>query len=94
MNEAVNNYNYDAAYLTLAEIYVELGKYDKSLSAADNAINYRTSKSKISKGAPYYYKGLAFKGKDEVDKAKENFQIASKDKQYKSSSEYELKNLK
>ena len=94
LKEAVNNYNYDAAYLTLAEIYVELGNYDKSLTAADNAINYRTSKSKISKGAPYYYKGLAFKGKDEVDKAKENFQIASKDKQYKSSSEYELKNLK
>jgi len=93
-NNAVNYYNYDAAYLKLAKSYIELGEFDKGLEAADKAINYRTSKSKISKGAPYYYKGLAFKGKDEVDKAKENFQKSSKDKQYKVSSEYELKNLK
>ncbi|MEN8193009.1 MAG: tetratricopeptide repeat protein [Bacteroidota bacterium] len=89
--EATKNYEYDAAYLSLAEIYNELGKYDEALQAADKAINVR---KKIAKGAPYYYKGLAFKGLGNKEKAKENFTIAAKDKQYKNSANYELKNLK
>ncbi len=91
LNEAVKNYKYDSAYLALAEIYIELGKYHDALSAADNAINNR---KKISKGAGYYYKGLAFKGLDDKEKARENFKISVKDKTYKASSEYELKQLK
>lgn len=89
--EATKNYDYDAAYLSLAEIYNELAKYDKALEAADKAINFR---KKISKGAPYYYKGIAFKGIGDKEKAKENFTIAAKDKQYKNNANYELKNLK
>ncbi len=89
--EATKNYEYDAAYLSLAEIYNDLGKYSEALQAADQAINVR---KKISKGAPYYYKGLAFKGLGEKEKAKENFTIAAKDNQYKNNANYELKNLK
>lgn len=91
LKEATANYDYDAAYLLLAEIYNDLGEYKKALEVADKAINYR---KKISKGAPYYYKGLAFKGLGDKEKAKENFKIAVKDKQYKNNAKYELKNLK
>ncbi len=90
---AVSNYNYDAAYLKLADLYVELGKYDEALKAADNAINYRGKKSKIPKGAPYFYKGMAFKGLKDKEKAKENFKIASSDKQYRDRSKHEIKYL-
>jgi len=89
--EATKNYEYDAAYLSLAEIYNDIGKYENALEAADKAINVR---QKIAKGAPYYYKGLAFKGLGDKDKAKDNFEIAAKDKQYKNNANYELKNLK
>jgi tetratricopeptide (TPR) repeat protein len=92
-NNAVSNYDYDAAYLYLAEVHYEVGNYDLALEAADKAINFRGAKSKISKGAPYYYKGLAFKGKNELDKARENFNVSVKDKQYKNSSKYELDNM-
>ena len=91
LNEAVKNYKYDSAYLALAEIYNDLGKYSKALTAADNAINNR---KKISKGAGYYYKGLAFKGLGDKTKAVENFKISVKDNTYKASSKYELKQLK
>ncbi|MEE9432286.1 MAG: tetratricopeptide repeat protein [Melioribacteraceae bacterium] len=88
---AVSNYNYDAAYLKLADIYIETGKYSEALQAADNAINYRSKKSKLPKGAPYFYKGLAFKGLKQYDKAKENFSVAKKDKQYRDRSKHEMK---
>ncbi len=91
LNKAVSNYKYDSAYLALAEIYNELGKYSEALTAADNAINNR---KKISKGAGYYYKGLAFKGLGDTAKAIENFKVSVKDKTYKASSKYELKLLK
>lgn len=91
LQEAVKNYKYDSAYLTLAEIYIDLGKFDEALAAADNAINNR---KKISKGAGYYYKGLAFKGLDDKVKARESFNVSVKDKTYKASSAYELKQLK
>ena len=90
LNEAVNNYKYDSAYLTLAEIYLDLRQFEDALNAADNAINNR---KEISPGAGYYYKGLAFKGLDNKIKAKESFQISIKDKTYKANSEYELKQL-
>lgn len=85
--QAVNYDNYDAAFLGLAETYVEIGQYEKALEAADKAINNRSS---ISKGAAYYFKGLAFKGLDQKAKAIENFEIAKTDPQYKATSEYEL----
>lgn len=92
--DAVANYNYDAAYLKLADVYVETGKYDEALKAADNAINFRDKKSKIPKGAPYFYKGMAFKGLKDKDKAKENFKLASSDRQYRDRSNHEIKYLK
>ena len=91
---AVSNYDYDAAYLKLADIYVETGKYEEALKAADNAINYRDKKSKIPKGAPYFYKGMAFKGLKDIDKAKQNFKLASADQQYRDRSNHEIKYLK
>lgn len=91
---AVSNYNYDAAYLKLADVYVETGKYQEALKAADNAINFRDKKSKIPKGAPYFYKGMAFKGLQDKEKAKENFKLASSDKQYRDRSNHEIKYLK
>lgn len=90
LNEAVKNYKYDSAYLTLSEIYIELAQYENALEAADNAINNR---KEISPGAGYYYKGLAFKGLDNKAKAKECFETAAKDKTYKANSEYELKQM-
>jgi tetratricopeptide (TPR) repeat protein len=90
---AVSNYNYDAAYLKLADVYVETGKYEEALKASDNAINYRDKKSKVPKGAPYFYKGMAFKGLSDNEKAKENFKIASSDKQYRDRSNHEIKYL-
>lgn len=92
--DAVANYNYDAAYLKLADVYVETGKYNEALKAADNAINFRNKKSKIPKGAPYFYKGMAFKGLKDNDKAKENFKLASSDRQYRDRSNHEIKYLK
>lgn len=91
---AVSNHPYDAAYLKLADLYIELGKYDEALQAADNAINYRGRKSKVPKGAPYFYKGMAFKGLNDNAKAKENFKISSSDKQYRDRSKHEIKYLK
>ncbi|MCF8267679.1 MAG: hypothetical protein K9I69_06320 [Ignavibacteriales bacterium] len=91
LSEAVKFMDYDAAYLALAQVYIESGKYDQGLEAADKAINYRKS---ISKGGPYYFKGLAFKNKNDKTKAIENFELAKADPQYKATSEYELKLLK
>ncbi len=93
LEKAVQNYHYDAAYLKLADAYIELGKYEDALKAADNAINYRSKKSEVSKGAAYFYKGMAFKGLNEKDKAKENFKIASSDKTYRDRCKHEIKYL-
>ena len=90
LQKAVENSNYDAAYLSLAKVYADLGEYDKVIDAAQSALKYRSS---IGKGGPYYYLGLAYKNKGEVDKAKEMFKEAKADKTYKKLSEYELTSL-
>ena len=90
LQKAVDNSNYDAAYLSLAKVYSDLGEYDKVIEAAQNALKYRTS---IGKGGPYYYLGLAYKNKKELDKAKEMFTKAKTDATYKKLSEYELTSL-
>ncbi len=94
LNKAVEAYNYDAAYLLLAELYNDTGEYQKALEAADNALKYRGKKSKISKGAIYYYKGLALKGLGKKEEAKKAFKLALKDKQYKQNAKYELDLIK
>lgn len=88
--ESVSYHNYDAAYLFLAEAFVETGKYGDALEAADKALNHR---KKITKGGPLYYKGLAFKKMGEDEKAKEAFEAGKKDKKYAKLCEYELKNF-
>jgi len=89
--KSVENDNYDAAYLSLAKVYSELGKWDESISAAENALKYR---SKITKGGPYYYIGMSYKGKGDMTKAKENFKLAAADPTYKKTADYELGSLK
>ena len=88
LKDAVDDYSYDAAYLMLAEIYVETQKYSEALAAADNALNSRKT---ITKGGPLYFKGKAFKGMDDIAKAKEAFNAGKSDPKYKGLCEYELK---
>ena len=85
--KSVGYNNYDAAYLKLAKIYSEIGEWDKSISASYDALQYR---SKISKGGPYFYMGVSYKGKGENDKAIEMFNKAKGDATYKKTAEYEL----
>ena len=91
LKKAVENDNYDAAYLSLAKVYSESGKFDESIAAAENALKYR---SKITKGGPYYYMGISYKGKGDTAKAKEMFKQATTDPTYKKTAEYELGLLK
>jgi tetratricopeptide (TPR) repeat protein len=91
LKKSVENDNYDAAYLSLAKVYSETGKYDESIAAAQNALKYR---SKITKGGPYYYIGISYKGKGDIAKAKENFKLASADPTYKKTADYELSLIK
>lgn len=88
--QATESYNYDAAYLALAEVYVETAQFNKALEAADKAINHR---DKISKGAPYYYKGRAFQGLNNNEKAIENYKQSAQDSQYRDLSNHYLKQL-
>lgn len=87
LKKSVENDNYDAAYLSLAKVYSELGKWDESIAAAENALKYR---SKISKGGPYFYEGISYRGKGDLTKAKEMFKLAAADPTYKKTAEYEL----
>jgi tetratricopeptide (TPR) repeat protein len=87
LTKSVGYDNYDAAYLSLAKLYSETGNYDKSLTACESAMKYRSS---ISKGGPYYYMGIAYKFKGDTQKAKEMFNNAKVDPQYRKTAEYEL----
>jgi len=85
--EAVKIFPLDRAYISMAEAYNELGKYDLSLQAADNANNNR---DKVSKGEVAYYKGLAFRGKGDIEKAKESFQQGLSDSRFGELCKYQL----
>jgi tetratricopeptide (TPR) repeat protein len=87
LTKAVENANYDAAYLSLAKLYSELGDWDKSITASENALKHR---SKISTGGPHYYMGVSYKGKGDMVKAKEMFEKAKSDATYRKTAEYEL----
>jgi tetratricopeptide (TPR) repeat protein len=87
LTTAVGYNDYDAAYLSLAKVYSELGDWDNSIVASENALKYR---SKITKGGPYYYMGISYKGKGDTDKAIEMFNKAKGDVTYKKTAEYEL----
>lgn len=90
LQKAVENKTYDKAYILLARVYSELGDFDKTIAAADSAIKFKSSES----GGPYFYMGLAYKGKGDLNKAKEMFNEAQKDETYKKIAEYELSLLK
>ena len=87
LNKAVGYDKYDAAYLSLAKLFSEMGEWDKSIAAAENALK---NKSKISTGGPYFYMGVSFKGKGDTQKAKEMFEKAKADATYRKTAEYEL----
>jgi len=87
LNKAVQNKNYDAAYLILAKIYNTLGNWNKSLNAAQKALKYR---SRISRGGPYFYMGVAYKNEGNIAKAKKMFRLARKDASYRRTANYEL----
>jgi tetratricopeptide (TPR) repeat protein len=87
LTKAVSYNDYDAAYLSLAKIYSELGDWDNSIAASENALKFR---SKITKGGPYYYMGISYKGKGDTEKAKEMFNKAKGDVTYRKTAEYEL----
>jgi tetratricopeptide (TPR) repeat protein len=91
LNKSVDNDKLDAAYLSLAQLYSETGDWDKSIAAADNALKY---KSKITIGGPYYYMGISYKGKGDLDKAKEMFEKTKSDPTYRKNAEYQLSLLK
>ena len=91
LQKEVENKTYDRAYILLAKIYSEQGNHDKTLEASENALKY---KANISEGGPYYYMGLAYKGKGDLVKAKEMFNMAKKDETYKKAADYELSLLK
>lgn len=87
LNKAVEYEKYDAAYLSLAKIYSEMGEWDKSIAAAESALK---NKAKISSGGPYFYMGVSYKGKGDTQKAKEMFEKAKADATYRKTAEYEL----
>ncbi|MBI9072230.1 MAG: tetratricopeptide repeat protein [Melioribacteraceae bacterium] len=88
--KAVDHAKFDKAYLALAEVYIDMQKWDEALEAGDKALNYR---KKISKGGPNYFKGMAFKGKGDNVKAKECFLAGKNDKTYGQNCKYELESL-
>ncbi len=91
LNKAIqNDEKNDAAYLALAKAYVESGKYEEAITAADNALKYR---QKIPKGGIHYYKGLALKNLGKMNEAKTAFEEGKKDPTYRAVCDYELKNL-
>ncbi len=85
--KAVEVSKFDKAYISLAEVYIDLAKYDEAIQAADNALN---NLDKMPKAAALYYKGLAFKFKGQNEKAKENFKAGLNDKAYGQLCKYEL----
>jgi tetratricopeptide (TPR) repeat protein len=87
LEKSVELNNYDAAYLSLAKLYSELGENEKAISAAENALKHRNA---ISKGGPYYYMGVAYKNMGDNAKAKEMLNQAKADPTYKKLVEYEL----
>jgi tetratricopeptide (TPR) repeat protein len=91
LEKSVADNNYDAAYLSLANAYTQTKEWDKAISAGENAVKYL---SIISKGGPYYFMGVAYKGKGDMTKAKEMFEKAKADATYKKNAEYELSSIK
>jgi tetratricopeptide (TPR) repeat protein len=91
LNKSVEYDNYDATYLSMAKLYCAKGEWDKTMTASENALKY---KSKITEGGPYYYLGKSYKGKGDIQKAKEMFEKSVNDPAYKKLAEHELSQLK
>jgi tetratricopeptide (TPR) repeat protein len=62
----------------LAESYFKLGKYDEAISLYENAINYNLSIStELSNGFLFYKRGLCYFQADNLNKAREDWKVAS-----------------
>lgn len=90
-NKAVEQEKYDAAYLLLARANYDLADYDKSIAAAQAALDNRKS---ISAGGPNYYIGVSYKQKGDLTKAREFLQKAATDPTYAATANYELSLIK
>ena len=91
LNKSIEYDNYDATYFSLAKLYAANGEWDKSISAAENALKY---KSKITEGGPYFYMGKSYKGKGDIQKAREMFEKSKTDPAFQKAADYELGLLK
>ncbi|MCF8259183.1 MAG: tetratricopeptide repeat protein [Melioribacteraceae bacterium] len=100
-NQAIQSFNKvleyttsDVAYLGLADAYSEMGEWQKSLEAAENANTYRKS---IPKGGPSYYMGHAFNKLGDAQKAVNHYKECISDKSskntYKARAAHELEQL-
>ncbi len=87
LTKSVELNNYDLSYFRLAEVQYELGNYDQAIENADKALNFRKT---VTKGGPYYFKGMAFKKKGDLEKAKEQFELGKKDKDYGALCQHEI----
>jgi len=91
LNKSIEYDNYDATYFSLAKLYAANGEWDKSISAAENALKY---KSKITEGGTYFYMGKSYKGKGDIQKAREMFEKSKTDPAFQKAADYELGLLK
>lgn len=87
LQKSVEINNYDLAFFRLAEVQYELGNYDQAIESADKALNNRKT---VGKGGPYYFKGMSFKKKGDLEKAREQFELGKKDKDYGALCQHEL----
>ena len=101
INEAINNFmntidvlgerskkRYKSLYL-LADIYNTKKEYDKAKEYAQSAVDIRENG-----GAANYHLGIAYKNLGENYLAKNAFERASKDKDWRASAKYELELMK
>ncbi len=90
LQKSVDINNYDLAFFRLAEVQYELGNYDQAIENADKALNNRKT---VAKGGPLYFKGMSFKKKGDLEKAKEQFELGKKDKDYGALCQHELEQM-
>jgi tetratricopeptide (TPR) repeat protein len=81
----------DAAYLSLAKVYIEKKKYTDATTSLDSA---KALQKTVTDGAIAYYKGLIHLNKEEDAKAIESFNISLNDPTYKKASQTQIDYLK
>ncbi|MBN1998334.1 tetratricopeptide repeat protein [candidate division KSB1 bacterium] len=81
--------DYDEAYFRKAAAYNKLGEYGEALAAAQKCLE----STRKFKGAANYEAGVASKALGQLSEAKNYFEAASTDRQWRKSAEYELELL-